>query len=73
MKVTVTGFFNETFEGSEKQVYAYLRELKKRQLLLLNEQDLKYYKQIDSYNGGYRLDQFRERNSRLGLKITISK
>lgn len=42
-KVIVTGYFNETFEGTEKDILKYLGELKDRQFSLLSENDQKYY------------------------------
>lgn len=45
-KVIVSGYFNETFEGSDKEILRYLSDLKDRQENLLSEQDNKHYQYI---------------------------
>jgi hypothetical protein len=46
LKVTVTGYINETFVGTEPEVEKFLLELKRRQLEMLAAEDLKLYKSV---------------------------
>lgn len=44
LKVEVSGLIDETFIGYEDEVEKYLKQLKEKQMLLINVDDLKFYK-----------------------------
>lgn len=85
-KVTISGYINETFVGTNEQVEKYLVAIKKRQMSCVSEVDLKFYnkdaptvRRIEDYSSKIysysaptpnRTD-FREKYNPLGLKIKI--
>lgn len=88
LKVFVSGFINETFVGTEKEVEIYLTNLKNKQLSCLNSDLLKEYKtfpkaaplnkfhlQNERLNANDRIDKdsFRAKTKEFGLKIKIQR
>lgn len=85
-KVTVSGWVNEEFTGTDDQVNQYLIGLKRRQELNVSESDLKFYKKdaktakpVVNYklyeksytNPSCQREKFREKYAEFGLKIKI--
>lgn len=78
LTVSVTGYFTETFTGTEKEVFAYLKAVKDRQKIALNGLD----KEVDKANrknkrGSYYrpstdVIKAREKTAPFGLNIKIS-
>lgn len=86
LKVFVSGFINETFVGTEKEVEIYLTNLKNKQLSCLDSDLLKEYKSFPNSaplnkfhlqhsrlkaNDRIDKDAFREKTKKFGLKIKI--
>lgn len=85
-KVTVSGFVEDVFIGDDRAIEKYLIALKKRQMSLISEYDLKFYNKdaptvkyaadynnkIQSYYSpsSIRLD-FRKKYEQYGLSIKI--
>lgn len=54
LKVTVYGFVDEVFVGTDKQVEAYLLDLKKKQESEYEQEDLKWYKkEMPTYRNSF--------------------
>ncbi len=46
LKVIVTGLFNESYTGTEREVESYLKELKDRQNRQMTDENAKLYKNL---------------------------